>query len=119
MTYIQVFLTGAVVVVLATLVSLRRAHIRVEYSVSWLVVGCLLFLTAFFPSGLLRAAASAGIDPQISFVIFTGALVMVLLFEVSLVVSKLRDENVVLTQRLAILEYHLRQLRSGHGTDVA
>jgi hypothetical protein len=115
--YIQTLLVAAVIVILATLVSLRRAHIRVEYSVGWLVVGFILFVCALFPRFLLRAAASLGLEPQIGWVFLAGALALALLFEVSLVVSQLRDENVILTQRLAILEYHLRQIQSDHGVE--
>jgi len=115
LNYIYVFAALAAVVLLATLISLRRSRIRVEYSVSWLVVGCLLLICALFPSGMLRLAAALGLDPQICFVVLTGTLALALLFEVSAVVSRLRDENVILTQRLAILEYRMRQLQSENG----
>lgn len=117
MNYIQVFLSGAAVIILATLVSLRRAHIRVEYSVSWLGVGFVLFLCSFFPRLLFRVAGDLGLDPQICLLFVAGALGVALLFEVSLVVSQLRDENVVLAQKLAILEYYMRQMQSGHGRE--
>jgi len=117
LNYIQIFQLGAAIVILATLFSLRRSHIRVEYSVSWLAVGSILLICALFPRYLLRAAANVGLDPQIAFVLLAGALALGLVFEVSAVVSRLRDENVMLTQRLAILEYHLQQIQSGHGVD--
>jgi hypothetical protein len=113
-TYIQIFQYAAVIIILATLVSLRRAHIRVEYSVSWLGVGLILFICALFPRFLMRAAASLGVDPQTGFVFLAGILALALVFEVSLAVSQLRDENVMLTQRLAILEYHLLRMQSPH-----
>jgi hypothetical protein len=117
MYYIQIFLLGAVIVILATLFSLRRSHIRVEYSVSWLVVGAILLVCTVFPGVLMRVAAELGLEPQIGFIFLAGALAVALLFEVSLVVSQLRDENVLLTQRLAILEYHLQEIQSEHGVE--
>ena len=117
MNYVHVFLSGAAIIILATLVSLRRTHIRVEYSVSWLGVGLVLFLCSLFPRLLLRAAANLGLNPPICFVFLAGTLAVMLLFEVSLVVSRLRDENVVLTQKLAILEYYLGQIQSRHGRE--
>jgi hypothetical protein len=33
------------------------------------------------------------------------------------VVSRLGAENVMLTQRLAILEYHLLRVKAGHGVE--
>jgi hypothetical protein len=117
LNYIQTLLVTGIVLILVTLVSLRRAHIRVEYSVSWLTVGLVLLLCAVFPQVLVRVAASLGLDPQAGSVVLAGAMGLALLFEVSLVVSQLRDENVMLTQRLAILEYHLMQIRSDHGVE--
>ena len=117
MNYVHVFLAGAAIIILATLVSLRRTHIRVEYSVSWLLVGCALFLCSFFPKLLFRVAANLGLNPPTCFVLLAGALALMLLFEVSFVVSRLRDENVVLTQKVAILEYHLGQIQARHGRE--
>jgi hypothetical protein len=114
MNYIQVCLIGAAVIIAATLISLRRTHQRVEYSVSWLGVGFALFFCALFPRFLVRGAAILGLDTPVYFVFIAGVLVLALLFEVSMVVSQLRDENVILTQRLAILEYHLLQIQSDH-----
>jgi hypothetical protein len=116
-SYIQIFQGAAVMIVVVTLFSLRRAHIRVEYSLSWLGVGMVLLACALFPGLLVRIAASLGLNPQVGFVFLAGALALALLFEVSLVVSRLRDENVILTQRLAILEYHLLQIQSDHGIE--
>ncbi len=57
MTPIQGFLFAvSVVLILAVLVQVRRAHIRVEYSVSWLVAGLSLLLVSGYP-GLLRLLA--------------------------------------------------------------
>lgn len=117
MNYIQAFLLGAAIIIIATLVSLRRAHIRVEYSVSWLAVGVILFVSGLFPRPLASLSARMGLDPQTGFVVLAGALALALLFDVSLVVSQLRDENVQLTQRLAILEYQLRQMQPDHGIE--
>jgi hypothetical protein len=115
--YIQIFQGAAVLIVIVTLISLRRAHIRVEYSLSWLAMGLILLAGALFPRLMLRIAMSLGLDPQVGFVFLAGALALALLFEVSLVVSQLRDENVILTQRLAILEYHLLRVQSDHGIE--
>ncbi len=117
MKYINAFLLGGAIVIIATLVSLRRAHIRVEYSVSWLGLGLVLFLSALFPGFLVDISLKVGLDEQTGFVILAGGLALALLFEVSLVVSQLRDENVQLTQRLAILEYQLQHNQPNHGVE--
>jgi hypothetical protein len=110
--YVQLFLWGSGIIILVTLISLRRAHIRVEYSVSWLGVGLVLFICSFFSRTLVRVAGNLGLDPPICLILMAGALAVALLFEVSIVVSQLRDENVVLAQKLAILEYYMCEMQA-------
>lgn len=98
-----------------TLASLRREHIRTEYSVSWLVVGGILAVLGLFPGLLGGLATWTGADPRMLLLIAAGVLVSGLVFEISHVVSRLRDENVVMAQRLAILEYRLRGIDRGDG----
>ena len=109
MNHIYFFVAGPAVIIAATLISLRREHIRVEYSVSWLGLGLILLLSSIFPNFLTSLSARAGLDPQVAFIVLAGSLALALLFEVSLVVSRLRDENVQMAQRLAILEYQLQR----------
>jgi hypothetical protein len=105
--------------ILATLGSLRREHIRVEYSISWLAVGVVLTVLSLFPGMLESVARKVDLDPAIFFLLAAGALLCGLVFEISHVVSKLRDENVILTQRLAFLEYQIRQTTDRHGQNGA
>lgn len=93
-----------------TLISLRREHIRTEYSVSWLLVGLILTGLGAFP-GLLDAASHwLGLSREGSFLIIAGTLVTALVFEISHVVSRLRDENALMAQKIAALEYQLHKL---------
>ncbi len=108
MNFHPLFLVVGILTIVVTLFSLRREHIRTEYSVSWLAVGAILTLLALFPRALDATARALDVDPRTCFLIASGALISSLVFEISHVVSKLRDENVMLAQRLAILEYQLR-----------
>jgi hypothetical protein len=115
MNFHSLFLTIGLTTVVGTLISLRREHIRTEYSVSWLAVGLILTFLAVFPGALERAARNIDVDPRLFFLIVGGALISGLVFEISHVVSKLRDENVMLAQRLAMLEYQMRRAKEGDG----
>jgi hypothetical protein len=115
MTFHYVFLLAGLFTIAGTLVSLRRQHIRSEYSVSWLAVGAVLTGFALFPGIFDRTAGSLGLDPQVCFLIVGGALISALLFEISHVVSRLRDENVMLAQRVAILEFRIQQADDPNG----
>jgi hypothetical protein len=114
MNFHAMFLIIGLVTLCVTLISLRREHIRTEYSVSWLAVGVILTALAMIPNLLDNAARYLDLDPRICLLLLGGVLISGLVFEISHVVSKLRDENVILAQRLAILEYRLRQPDNGH-----
>ena len=103
------------ITIVGTLVSLRREHIRTEYSVSWLAVGIILTGLSAFPSLLDSASRRIGVGPDVCFLIIGGTLISVLVFEMTRVVSRLRDENVILAQRLAILEFQVRDSGNRNG----
>ena len=67
MNFHSLFAAIGVVVIAATLISLRREHIRTEYSVSWLGMGVILTFLAFFPRALDDAARYVDVDPRFFF----------------------------------------------------
>ena len=104
--------TSALLLVLV-LTSLRRAHIRVEYSVSWLVAAAALLVVSRSHSLLDATAAFLGISyPPLAPMLIIGCVFLIMFYRFSLVMSKLRDDNIALAQRLAILEYHLQTLKN-------
>jgi hypothetical protein len=109
MNFHTVFFCIGLLTIAVTLFSLRRQHIRTEYSLSWLVVGIALTGLTEFPRVLDRVAGFLGLAPETCFLIVGGTLISALLFEISHLVSRLRDENVILAQRIAILEYQLQE----------
>ena len=109
MNFHSVFLAAGLAMIAGTLIALRRAHIRAEYSVSWLAVGAVLSTLALFPRLIHRLADSVGLNSDAYLLFVSGALISILIFEISRVVSQLRDENVLLAQRVAILEFRMKQ----------
>jgi hypothetical protein len=106
------FLTGvALVLIVLVLFSVRRAHIRVEYSVSWLGAALTLLILSRSPGALHKLAALLGIDlPPLALLALVGCLFLLVLFRLSAIISTLKDANIALAQRVAILEYHLQSL---------
>jgi hypothetical protein len=103
--------TSALLMVLV-LTSLRRAHIRVEYSVSWLLAAVALLVVSRSHSLLDATADFLGISyPPLAPLLLVGCVFLLMFYRFSIVMSKLRDDNIALAQRLAILEYHLQSLR--------
>lgn len=96
--------------ILSVLFSIRRAHIRVEYSVSWLVAALLLLVLSRW-GGVLRAIGDLfDTAAPASLLMVCGCVFLVVLYRQSLRISSLKDANIALTQQLAILEYRLESL---------
>jgi len=99
---------------LFVLVSVRRAHIRVEYSVSWLLAAAALLVLSRSRGMVEAAAHRLGLSyPPLVLLLVIGGVFLLMFYRFSVILSKLRDDNIALAQRLAILEYHLQSLREG------
>lgn len=100
----------SVVLILVVLRSVRREHIRVEYSVAWLTAATLILALSLSGERLRHAAAYFGIgETWLAILILVLIVFLGVFYRFSRVVSELKDMNITLTQRIAILEYHLRQ----------
>jgi hypothetical protein len=108
------FMTALSVLLIALVLgSIRRAHIRVEYSVSWLVAAIALLILSRSRWLLEGAAEGLGITyPPLALVLIAGCVFLIIFYRFSVIISKLKDDNIALAQRLAILEYHLTILRN-------
>lgn len=107
----------SVIVIVMVLTALRRAHIRVEYSVTWLIAGGTLFALSRSSAvmGWIAAALGLSYAPSV-LALVAGLIFVVMFFWTCLVISRLRDDNIALAQRIAILEFHLNRLKSGADT---
>ena len=91
------------------LASLRRAHIRVEYSVSWLVAAAGLFALSRSTGVVEEVARGLGIaDAPTALLLVAGCVFLFIFFRFTVIISKLRDDNIALAQRVAILEFRLK-----------
>src|SRR5262245_58226284 len=103
--------TSVVSVILMALIllSVRRAHIRVEYSVAWLLSAATLFILSRSPKFLEAGGRFIGLPPDspLALALMGGIVFLFMFFLFSVIISKLRDDNIALAQRVAILEYHL------------
>jgi hypothetical protein len=108
-------ITTALSVLLLALVlfSVRREHIRVEYSVSWLLAAVAMLLLSRSRPVLDYLTRNFGIpDTPLTLFLIAGSIFLIMFFRFSIIVSHLRDDNIALAQRLAILEYHIQALKN-------
>jgi hypothetical protein len=106
-------MTGlSALLILLVLASVRRARIRVEYSVTWLI-GAAALLALSRAKGLLHAIAGwLGVPyPPLALLLIVGCVFVIIFYRFSVIISQLKDDNIALAQRVAILEYHIQSLK--------
>jgi|SRR5690349_6193593 hypothetical protein len=104
------------VLLLIVLFSVRRAHIRVEYSVTWLLAAGAMLVLSRMRAALDGMRNLLGLpDTPLALFLFAGAVFMIVFFRFTVIISHLRDDNVALAQRLAILEHRLHGLENHEG----
>ena len=90
---------------------IRSRRLRERYALLWLLTGLVLLVLSAWRGGLNTIAGWVGVTGYPPAVLFAVATLFILavLLHYSTVISKLADQNVILAQRLALLEERLKQ----------
>ena len=97
------------VLIAVILFSVRRSHIRVEYSVSWLAAAIILLVLSRSPSFFDWIAAQLGLTyPPLALMMLVFCVFLAVIYRFSVVISDLKDANIAMAQRLAIVEFQLQ-----------
>ncbi|HWB21455.1 MAG TPA: DUF2304 domain-containing protein [Gaiellaceae bacterium] len=114
MTPLKVSIAATIVSLLllvAVFELIRQRRLRERYALLWLATGLILLVLSAWRGGLNTIAAWAGVRSTPVAVLFAVGLMFVILvlLHYSTVISRLTDQNVVLAQRLALLETKLEE----------
>jgi hypothetical protein len=110
----------SVLLFLVVLFSVRRSHIRAEYSVGWLIASVALFALSRSSWLLERSANFLHIDqPPVVLLLGLFGVFLLLFFWASILISRLRDDTIALVQRIAILEYQINSIQNGQSSEKA
>ena len=91
--------------------SVRREHIRVEYSMTWLGAALLLLVLSLSDTAMGALERWIGVrEAPLVLIVLAGVLFVFTFFRYSLVVSSLKDHNIQLAQRVGMLEWEIEQL---------
>jgi len=108
-----IFGIGLLIVVLA---SVRRAHIRVEYSVSWLGAAVVMIILSRSHWMLGWMTAELGLsEPGLALIIIVFCVFLAVFYRFSVIISHLKDANIAMAQRVAILEYQVQSMHEQQG----
>ena len=102
---------ASVILVLVVFELIRSRRLRERYALLWLFTGVVLVILSAWRGGLNTIAGWLGVRGYPPAVLFAVGLlfVIVVLLHYSTVISRLSDQNVVLAQRLALLETKLNE----------
>ncbi len=92
---------------------IRSRRLRERYALLWLLTGLVLLALSAWRGGLNTIAGWVGVQTYPPAVLFAVALLFVLavLLHYATVISKVTDQNVILAQRVALLELELSERR--------
>jgi len=101
---------ASVILLLVVFELIRSRRLRERYALLWLFTGVVLVILSAWRGGLNTIAGWVGVRGYPPAVLFAVGLlfVIVVLLHYSTVISRLSDQNVVLAQRLALLEEKVR-----------
>jgi hypothetical protein len=113
-TPLRISIFASIVAVLLLLVVfelIRTRRLRERYALLWLATGVVLVALSAWRGGLNTIARWLGVRSYPPAVLFAVGLLFVILvlLHYSTVISRLADQNVVLAQKLALLETKLSE----------
>ncbi len=111
---------ASLILVLVVFELVRSRRLRERYALLWLLTGFVLVALSAWRGGLNTIAAWLGVRGYPPAVLFAVGLLFVILvlLHYSTVISRLSDQNVILAQRIALLELEVSS-RSANGAAAA
>jgi hypothetical protein len=115
-TPLAVSIAGAlasITLVIVVLDLIRRHRLRERYALLWLATGAVLTALSVWRQGLNTIAGWLGVRSYPPAVLFAVGILFIIavLLHYSTVISRLSDQNVLLAQKLALLEQRLERDR--------
>jgi hypothetical protein len=114
MTPFRVSIAAAIAALILLLVIfelIRSRRLQERYALLWLLTGVVIFILAVWRGLLSQASDLVGIAyPPSALFVLAAFFILLVLLHYSTVISRLSEQNTALAQRLAILEFQLREL---------
>ena len=124
MTPLRVSIVASIASLLLLLIVfelIRSRRLRERYAILWLLTGIVLLVLSAWRDALNTIAGWVGVTTYPPAVLFAVAtiFILVVLLHYSTVLSKLSDQNVILAQRLALLEERSSAQVDRHGLEAS
>jgi hypothetical protein len=114
MSRVEIFaIIGTASLLVLIFEAVRRRKLNEGYSLLWLLTGIVLVGLSLWRDGLHRFSKLIGIFyPPAALFVVGFALVTLTLFQFSIVISRLSDQNRKLAQEIALLQLQLSQIHA-------
>ena len=113
MTPLRVSIFAAITAILLLLVILeliRSRRLQERYALLWVVTAVVLLIFALWRDGLNVLANTVGIAyPPSALFLLAAVFILVVLLHYSTAISELAERNLMLAQRIALLEQKLKE----------
>jgi hypothetical protein len=109
--HVSIFAAVASILLLAVIFELiRNRRLQERYALLWMATGVVLLVFALWRDGLSVLAKTVGIAyPPSALFLLASLFVLVVLLHYSTVISELAERNLMLAQRIALLEQKVRE----------
>lgn len=110
----QIFVILIVLFAIGSLINMIRKHkVDLQYSLLWFLLAFAILILAIFPSLLDGLTNALGIGLPINLLFFAGfCFSLVIIFSLSLSLSKLSEKHKQLTQEVGLLKEKLEKIES-------
>jgi hypothetical protein len=107
---------AALVLLFVILELIRSRRLQERYALLWLLTSIVILVLAAWRGALARLADLVGIAyPPSALFVLASFFILLMLLHYSTVISKLSAQNLILAQRLAMLEHKLRSRDNEEG----
>jgi Uncharacterized conserved protein (DUF2304) len=105
---------ASALLILVVLELIRGRRLKERYALLWLATGLILLVLSAWRGGLNTIAGWLGVGTYPPAILFAAAtlFIILVLLHYSTVLSRLTDENVLLAQRLGLLDERLRRMEA-------
>lgn len=105
----------SMVLIWSVVALVRKRKLKVEYSILWMTMGGVIVLLSLWPTLINIFVQVLGIYYLTLIFLVSFTFVLLMLIHFSTIVSRLSENEMILAQKQAILEWKLRKLMEDRG----
>lgn len=105
----------SLVLIWSVVALVRKRKLKVEYSILWMAMGCVIVLLSLWPTLINIFVEVLGIYYLTLIFLVSFTFVLLMLIHFSTIVSRLSENEMILAQKQAILDWKLGKLMEGRG----